>query len=121
MRNALGHDCWELDIPLEVFLERARVNALELQHIRVVNQPANREVEVLTQRIHDVNLIGLAEDVAALSAGSVIAEIDAGDLALSEGQQTVPVTIRIPGSSTVFAVGSYTALVETKPTRIDQR
>ena len=30
--------CWELDIPLEVFLERARVNALELQHIRVVNQ-----------------------------------------------------------------------------------
>ena len=38
MRNALGHDCWELDIPLEVFLERARVNALELQHIRVVNQ-----------------------------------------------------------------------------------
>ena len=82
--------------------------------IRVVNQPANREVEVLTQRIYDVNLIGLAEDVAALSAGSVIAEIDAGDLALSEGQQTVPVTIRIPGSSTVFAVGSYTALVETQ-------
>ena len=38
MRNALGHDCWELDIPLEVFLERARANALELQHIRVVNQ-----------------------------------------------------------------------------------
>ena len=81
--------------------------------IRVVNQAANREVEVLTNRIYDVTIIGLSDDVAALSASSVIAEIDAGDLALSEGQQTVPVTIRIPGSSTVFATGSYTALVET--------
>ena len=82
--------------------------------IRVVNQAANREVQVLTSRIYDVTIIGLSNDVAALRSSSVIAEIDAGDLSLSEGQQTVPVTIRIPGSTTVFATGSYTALVETK-------
>lgn len=80
--------------------------------IRVVNEQQNRNVSVLTKRIHDVNIIGLADDVTALSASSVIAEIDAGDLTLGEGQQTVPVTIRIPGSNSVFAVGSYTALVE---------
>ena len=34
------------------------------------------------------------------------------DRTLGEGEQTVPVTMKIPGSSTVFAVGSYTVLVE---------
>ncbi len=80
--------------------------------IRVVNEQQNREVTVLTRRIYDVTILGLADDVTALNASSVIAEIDAGDLTLGEGQQTVPVTIRIPGSNSVFAVGSYTALIE---------
>ena len=80
--------------------------------IRVVNEQQNREVTVLTRRIYDVTILGLADDVTALDASSVIAEIDAGDLTLGEGQQTVPVTIRIPGSDSVFAVGSYTALIE---------
>lgn len=85
---------------------------LTVTDIRVINQPQNRTVTVDTQRIHDVTVVGLTADVEALTAKSVIAEVDAGDLTLGEGQQTVPVTIRIPGSTTVLAVGSYTVLVE---------
>lgn len=80
--------------------------------IRVVNAPQNRQVTVDTQRIHEVTVIGPRAEVEALSAGSLVAEIDAGDLTLGEGEQTVPVTIRVTGSRNVFAVGSYTALVE---------
>ncbi|MDK2813137.1 MAG: hypothetical protein PWQ08_392 [Clostridiales bacterium] len=80
--------------------------------IRVINERQNRTVSVDTKRIYDVTIIGLTDDVNALTAKSVIAEIDAGDLTLGEGQQTVPVTIKIPGSTTVFAVGDYTALID---------
>ncbi|MBC5582012.1 hypothetical protein H8S23_10895 [Anaerofilum sp. BX8] len=80
--------------------------------IRVVNEPQNRTVTVNTKRIHDVTILGLTDEVEALTGKSVVAEIDAGDLTLGEGEQTVPVTMKIPGSSTAFAVGSYTALVE---------
>ena len=55
--------------------------------IRVVNEPQNRTVTVNTKRIHDVTILGLTDEVEALTGKSVVAEIDAGDLTLGEGEQ----------------------------------
>ena len=79
--------------------------------IRVVNAPQNYTVQVETAKIYNVTVIGASEEIAQLSAKDVVAQIDASDLAADKGQQTVGVDIRIPGFSTLFAAGSYTALI----------
>lgn len=79
--------------------------------IRVVNAPQNYDITVDTKNIHDVTLIGTPEQLQAVTGADVVAQIDAAELAADKGQQTVGVIIRIPGTTQVFAAGSYTALI----------
>jgi YbbR domain-containing protein len=80
--------------------------------IRASNVPEGYEVTVLTDHISGVNVIGDAETVAGLLPTSLVAVIDASVLRAEPGTQAVPVTILIPSSSTVWAVGTYTVNVE---------
>lgn len=84
---------------------------ITVSDIRVVNAPQNYEVTAETKKIHNVVIIGTRAEVEALSPNDVVAQIDASDLAADKGQQTVAVEIKIPGSQTLFAAGSYTALI----------
>lgn len=81
---------------------------LNVANIRVINTPSDVDVEVLTNRISNVVLYGPAEELATLSAESVVAQVDCQSISVTAGQQTVPVSIQIPASSRIFAVGDYT-------------
>lgn len=85
---------------------------LNISNISAINVPSNYEVEILSSMVSGVTLYGPAEEVEALSADSVVAQIDCQSVNLTVGQQTIPVTIQIPSSSRIFATGSYTVQCE---------
>ena len=85
---------------------------LNISNIRAINVPSNYELEVLSSMVSGVVLYGPAEEIAELSADSVVAQVDCQSLNLTAGQQTLPVTIQIPASSRIFATGSYTVQCE---------
>ena len=70
--------------------------------------PSNYDVEVMSERVTNVTLYGPADEIAELSPESVVAQLDCQNLQITAGQQTLPVTIQVPSSSRIFAVGSYT-------------
>ena len=45
--------------------------------------------------------------VEALTADSVLAQVDCQSISVTAGQQTLPVSIQIPSSGHIFAVGNY--------------
>ena len=77
--------------------------------IRTANVPDNYTIRVNTRRISNVTLIGPEEDLAGLTSASVIAQVNAEDFQVANGEVTVPVRIQVPGAPNVLAVGSYTA------------
>lgn len=85
---------------------------VEVTDIRAVNAPSGYDIQVETAAIHDVTLIGTPEELATISAEDVVGQIDASDISAESGQQTVSVQMKIPGTTTVFAAGSYTALIQ---------
>lgn len=87
---------------------------LNISNISAINVPSNYEVEILSSMVSGVTLYGPAEEVEALSADSVVAQIDCQSVNLTVGQQTIPVTIQIPSSSRSFATGSYTVQCEVR-------
>lgn len=80
--------------------------------IRASNVPEGYEVTILSDHISGVNIIGDPETLSALLPTSLVAVIDASLLKPESGTQSVPVTVLIPSSSTVWAMGSYTVNVE---------
>ena len=87
---------------------------LNISNISAINVPSNYEVEILSSMVSGVTLYGPAEEVEALSADSVVAQIDCQSVNLTVGQQTIPVTIQIPSPSRIFATGSYTVQCEVR-------
>lgn len=85
---------------------------LNVPNIRPVNMPSNYDIEVMTERVPSVTLYGPADEIANLSPESVVAQLDCQDLQIAAGQQTLPVTILVPSSTRIFAVGSYTVLCQ---------
>ena len=83
--------------------------SFNVSQISVINVPANYQVEVTTKRINNVVLVGPEEDLEQLSAGSIEARINAEDLQVAVGTQTVAVQIQVPSNPRVFAIGTYTA------------
>lgn len=82
--------------------------SFNVSQISVINVPANYQVEVTTKRINNVELVGPEEDLEQLSAGSIEARINAEDLQVAVGTQTVAVQIQVPSNPRVFAIGTYT-------------
>ena len=85
-----------------------------VSHITVLNAPSDTTVTVTTRRLSDVTLVGPEDELDALSEANVVAQVDASasNINVSKGQQSMPVTIVVPGSSTVFATGSYEVLCD---------
>ena len=85
-----------------------------VSQITVVNAPSDTTVTVTTRRLSDVTLVGPEDELDALSEANVVAQVDASasNINVSKGQQSMPVTIVVPGSATVFATGSYEVLCD---------
>lgn len=88
---------------------------LNLSNIQAVNVPSNYDVDILSSVVNGVTLYGPKAEIEALTADSVQAVMDCQSVSLTAGQQTLPVTIRIPSSSRIFATGSYTVQCEVTP------
>lgn len=86
--------------------------SLNVSNIRAINVPSNYDIQILTTIISEVQLYGPAEEIAELTADSVLAQIDCQNVTVTAGQQTVPVSIQIPSSTHIFAVGSYSVQCE---------
>ncbi|MGN0684853.1 MAG: YbbR-like domain-containing protein [Gemmiger sp.] len=85
---------------------------LNISNIKPINVPSNYEIEILSSLVSGVTLYGPADEIEAISADSVVAQIDCQSVNLTVGQQSIPVTIQIPSSTRVFATGSYTVQSE---------
>ena len=83
-----------------------------VSNLRPVNVPSTINLDVLTTVIRNVTVYGPADEMEELSADSILAQIDCQDLTVTSGQQTIPVSIQIPSSSRIFAVGNYTVQCE---------
>ncbi|MCI2046825.1 MAG: CdaR family protein [Faecalibacterium sp.] len=76
--------------------------------VQVVNLPSTYRLTVKSDRIQNVTLCGPADVLSGLTAANVIARIDADELSITTGQQNIAVSIYVPSSGKVFAVGTYT-------------
>lgn len=85
---------------------------LNISNIKAINVPSNYELEILSSLVSGVTLYGPADEIEAISADSVVAQIDCQSVNLTVGQQSIPVTIQIPSSTRVFSTGSYTVQCE---------
>lgn len=63
--------------------------------------------------INNVKLIGPSDVLKDITSANVVAQINATELSQISGKQDVPVHIIIPGSSQVFAIGSYKIVCQT--------
>lgn len=85
--------------------------SVNVDEIKILND-ANGSIQVLTQIISNVTVVGEKEVVEALSHGSVIAQIDASRLSAAQGQQTVEVSFIIPSTDKAYVKGVYTATIK---------
>ena len=83
---------------------------VNVDDIRVINAQTGVQVTVTTEVISDVKLVGEKSELEELSAANIVAQVDASSIEAKTGQVRVPVVILIPGSTSVFATGSYSAL-----------
>ncbi len=84
---------------------------INVDEIKILND-ANGSIQVLTQIISNVHVVGDKEAVGALSSGSVIAQIDATRISAAQGQQTVEVSFIIPSTEKAYVKGVYTATIK---------
>ena len=84
---------------------------VSVSEIKVINQ-GDREVEVLTDVIHNIEIVGETSAVEALTGDNIVAEIDMTKVSLAQGQQTVAVDIVIPSTDAVYARGTYYATIK---------
>ncbi|MBR5521454.1 MAG: hypothetical protein IKU54_05600 [Oscillospiraceae bacterium] len=91
--------------------ENLMERSVNVDEIKILND-ANESIQVLTQIISNVTVIGDKEAVEALSHGSVIAQIDASRLSAAQGQQTVEVNFIIPSTDKAYVKGVYTATIK---------
>ena len=81
--------------------------------IRVVNCPANYKVNVKTESISAVTLIGTGADFDNILAGSVVALVDMNSLGgIDTGEFNVPVTFIVTSTDSAWVAGSYSVLIE---------
>lgn len=80
---------------------------LKSDAVQVVNMPAGYSLEVLSNRIRNVEICGPKDVLDGLTADSVVARIDMDELNVVTGQQTIAVNIYVPADNRVFALGNY--------------
>ena len=90
---------------------------LNVSNIRVINIPSDVDVEVMTNRVSDVVLYGPADELANLSADSVLAQVDCQSISVTAGQQTLPVSIQIPSSAISLPSATTRSSARSRPGR----
>ncbi len=104
-----------LDEVKQVFLtvngKNLEQKTISVSDIKVINDPEGK-IQVLTDTIKDVVVIGDKEVLENISSGSVIAQIDAAHLPAAQGQQSIKVDLIIPSTSKAYVKGTYTVTIK---------
>lgn len=82
--------------------------------IQLVSPPANFEVELMTNRLENVEFVGNKDVLENLTADDIVVEAVLSDRELAPGQYNYPVKISAPGKGLVWAVGDYNAVILVK-------
>lgn len=91
--------------------ENLAEKVMSVSEIKIINDNAG-DIQLLTKVINNVTIIGEKSAVESLSAGNVIAQIDAATLSAAQGQQTVEVDFIIPSTDSAYAKGIYTVNIK---------
>lgn len=91
--------------------ENTDTKTFNVSNIQILNKPSDYKVTVSTKRIPSVKIVGDKNILDKLSADSIVAEIDLSSVEIQKGEQTLPVSINIPGYDLVWAVGDYSAIL----------
>lgn len=84
---------------------------INVSEIKILND-ADGDIQLLTKVINNVSVIGEKSAVEKLSAGGVIAQIDAATLTAAQGQQSVEVDFIIPSTNAAYVKGAYTVNIK---------
>ncbi len=84
---------------------------ISVSEFKILNQ-GQQEVEIITDIINNVEIIGDATVMEQITDGSAIAQLDMSKVSLVQGQQTVDVEIIIPSTNKAFAKGTYTITIK---------
>ncbi len=87
---------------------------MDVSDIRIINQPAEYKIDIQSQVIHDVKIVGLSNVIEGLTGEDLVATIDCSGQSIKTGTQTVEVTINIVSKDGIWAVGSYTCVIEVQ-------
>ncbi|MBR4035177.1 MAG: hypothetical protein IKJ05_00410 [Oscillospiraceae bacterium] len=84
---------------------------MNVSEIKIINDSTG-DIQLLTKVINNVTIVGEKSAVDSLSAGSVIAQIDAATLSAAQGQQSVEVDFLIPSTEAAYVKGVYTVNIK---------
>lgn len=84
---------------------------IPFSNIITQNIPASYDIQVKTQNINGVKIVGNKDDIEKLAANDLIAVIDFNNFEVTDGSSRVPITIFATGNKFVWSVGEYTALI----------
>lgn len=93
-------------ISATVLAEELASKSVSVDEIKIINA-GEQKVEMLTEVINHVEIVGEKDVVEKLSADNVIAQLDMTQVALAQGQQTVEVNMIIPSTDKAFVRGTY--------------
>lgn len=81
----------------------------------IENLPSGYTVEVLTEQLEDVRIVGDTSIVNDLTAEDLVGTIDLSQYSISRGRYTVSVKIYVQGRVLAWAVGEYSVEIEATP------
>ncbi|MDD6033616.1 MAG: CdaR family protein [Oscillospiraceae bacterium] len=86
---------------------------LDLQNFVIENAPSGYDIEVLTSRLRDVRIVGDSNVLDDLTAEDLVGSIDLSQYSVSKGQYNVTVKAYVQGKVLAWAVGEYTADIQS--------
>lgn len=96
--------------------ENLQSKKVRVTEFRLDNAPNNYDIEILSEFINNVTVIGPAEELELLLDTSVVAVVDIATIpSVEKGERNINVRFRIPGSRSLWVAGVYEAVILITP------
>lgn len=102
----------ETKLTVEIILPELETRTFVITTIRTVNEPADRNVTVITEKLV-VQIRGTAEDLDALDESQLVAVVDCKDVSgMSNMNASLNATVELPEGSSAGVVGDAPVIVK---------
>ncbi len=89
--------------------------SFDTQNIVLQNVPAQYHVELLSDQVTGISMIGMTSVLDDLTAADIVAAVDLSTTSLTLGEQLVPVSIQTSDNQQAWAVGQQNVLISVVP------